>query len=290
MDKIKDIKDKISSIKRIQKITKTMEMVSISKMKKTKERMVNFKQYFNTINSIIINTLSTYLDYDSLFLKKEEEYLENSVGFIILTTSKGLCGGLNNSLLRSAIDRIRLWTNSNKDVFIFIVGKKGYSFFSQLGYKVITAFDYLDEYLKIEDMFGFINIVVNTFCDKKVDSIYMLYNRYVNNVSSKVCLKRILPLLNLNKNKKLYNNELWTYLYEPNSRVVLDTLLENYIYFQIYQGLIENIACEQVFRRLSMKSATDNTFNILKDIQLIFNKIRQSSITQELTEIMCGVN
>ncbi|ATW01889.1 ATP synthase F1 subunit gamma [Candidatus Legionella polyplacis] len=289
MDRIKSIKDQISSIKRIQKITKAMEMVSISKMKKTKERMVNFKQYFDSINSIIVNILNICLDYKSIFLKKIK-YLENNIGLIILTTSKGLCGGLNNSLLRNAIDRIKLWINSNKDVSIFIVGKKGCNFFNQLNYKVIAVFDYLEESLRIEDIFSFIDIVVDIFRSKEIDSVYMLYNTYINNVSSKICLKRVLPLLNSNKNKRQYNSKLWTYLYEPNSKIVLDTLLENYIYCQIYQGLIENIACEQVFRRFSMKSATDNTLNILKDIQLKFNKIRQSSITQELAEIMCGVN
>lgn len=281
----KEIRTKIHSIKNTQKITRAMEMVAASKMRKVQERMRRAQPYAKKILNVIGHLAKARPEYLHPFLAQRE--IKN-VGFLIVTTDRGLCGGLNINLLKTALRDIKKWKEKGAEINLSIVGTKGESFFKRVGGRVLAQADHLGDTPSASDLIGVVQVMLTAYMEGKIDALYLCSNEFVNTMRQEPRVQQILPIVPSTEEALSHH---WDYLYEPdNAKELLDVLLTRYIESQVYRGVLENIACEQAARMVAMKSATENAADLINDLQLIYHKARQSAITRELTEIVAGAS
>ena len=282
----KEIRTKIASIKNTQKITRAMEMVAASKMRKTQDRMRESKPYATKIYNVVRHIARANSEYRHSFMNEREI---KRVGLIVVTSDRGLCGGLNANLLRETIRGIRQWQHEGKEVDLCVVGRKGQAFFKRVGGRVIASVDQLGDKPGIKDLIGVVKVMIDAFYAGEIDALDVVYNEFINTMTQKPTIKQLLPLPTAEEDSKTLGHH-WDYIYEPDAKELLDALLERYIELQVYQSVVENIACEQAAKMIAMKSATDNASDLLKEFHLAYNKARQAAITQELAEIVGGAD
>ena len=282
----KEIRTKIASIKNTQKITRAMEMVAASKMRKTQERMRASKPYASKIYDVVKHIARANSEYHHPFMGRREI---KRIGMIVVTSDRGLCGGLNANLLRETIGTMRPWHNEGKEVDLCVIGRKGQAFFKRVGGRVVASVDQLGDTPGVKDLIGAVKVMLDAFYQGEIDALHVVYNEFVNTMTQKPTVKQLLPLPIAEEDCNTLGHY-WDYIYEPDAKELLDDLLERYIELQVYQAVVENIACEQAAKMIAMKSATDNAGDLIKEFQLAYNKARQAAITQELAEIVSGAD
>jgi len=282
----KEIRSKIASIKNTQKITRAMEMVAASKMRKTQDKMRASKPYASKIYDVVKHIARATSEYRHPFMEKRET---KRIGIIVVTSDRGLCGGLNVNLLRETVNFMRSWHTQGKEIDLCVIGRKGQAFFKRTGGRVIASVDHLGDTPGIKDLIGVVKVMLDAFYRNEIDALHVVYNEFVNTMTQKPIIKPLLPLPISEEDSKLLGHH-WDYIYEPDAKELLDELLERYIELQVYQAVVENIACEQAAKMIAMKSATDNAGELIKEFQLAYNKARQAAITQELAEIVGGAD
>lgn len=278
----KEVKGKIKSVENTQKITKAMEMVAASKMRKAQERVEAARPYAEKISRTIGHLSHANPDFEHPFMVKREA---KRVGMIVISTDRGLCGGLNINLFRKVLGELRHWEKQNVPVDLVVVGRKAASFFRRL--KDIKAeVQDLGDAPKLEDLIGTIKVMLDDYRESSVDRVFLMSNEFVNTMTQKPEVQQLLPVEGGDGDKEL--PDYWDYIYEPDAGDLLEDILVRYIEAQVYQGVVENVACEMAARMVAMKSASDNAGEIIDDLQLQYNKARQAAITQELGEIVAG--
>lgn len=280
----KEIRTKIASVKNTQKITKAMEMVATSKMRKTQERMAASRPYSETIRKVISHIAKGSIGYKHPFLTERDI---KKVGYLVVSTDRGLCGGLNINLFKATLNEFKTWKDKDVSVELGLVGSKGVSFYQNLGLNVRSQVTGLGDNPEMECIVGAVNEMINAFRNGEVDAVYVAYNRFENTMSQKPVIAQLLPLPKLDDDE-LDTKGSWDYIYEPNPQVLLDSLLVRYLETQVYQAVVDNLASEQAARMVAMKAATDNAGTLIDELQLVYNKARQASITNELNEIVAG--
>jgi len=284
MSGAKEIRSKIASIKNTQKITRAMEMVAASKMRKTQDRVRASKPYATKIYDVVRHIARASSEYRHPFMVEREI---KRVGIIVITSDRGLCGGLNANLLREAMVHTRQWHGESKEVDICVIGRKGQAFFRRVGGRVVASVDQLGDAPSVQDIIGAVKVMMDAFYQGEIDALHVIYNEFVNTMTQTPTLKQLLPLPISEDDAKALDHH-WDYIYEPDAKELLDDLLFRYIELQVYQAVVENIACEQAAKMMAMKNATDNAGDLIKEFQLAYNKARQAAITQELAEIVGG--
>lgn len=285
MSSTKEIRNKIKSIQNTKKITKAMEMVAASKMKKVQDSMTKSRPYSDKIKNVIKNVGEGVLEYKHPYIVDREE---KNIGVIIISTDKGLCGGLNVNLFKHFMKHVLEFNNKKVGIKAVLVGKKAEIFAKRIGLNVVGSILNLGDRPQVSDLLGLIKIVIDLYASKQIDSVYILYNKFINTMSQKPVYEKLIPI-----QKKVFGDDdnkkkLWDYLYEPEPEKLLELLMKRYIESLVYQSVVENIACEQAARMVAMKSATDNAGELIDTFKLMYNKARQASITQELSEIVAG--
>jgi F-type H+-transporting ATPase subunit gamma len=281
----KEIRTKIRSIKNTQKITRAMEMVAASKMRKAQERMRHAKPYAKKILQVIGHLAKGHPEYRHPYLQEREV---KRIGLIVVTSDRGLCGGLNTTLLRTAIKHIKQWKEESSEISLCLIGSKGEAFFKRIGGNVLAQADHLGDAPTVVNLIGVVKVMLDAYLDNRIDALYICSNEFINTMKQEPNMQRLLPVVP-STNEKLQHY--WDYIYEPdNARELLDKLLTRYIESQVYRGVIENIACEQAARMIAMKNATENASDLISDLQTVYNKARQAAITRELTEIVAGAS
>jgi F-type H+-transporting ATPase subunit gamma len=279
----KEIRTKISSIKSTQKITKAMEMVATSKMRKAQDRMRASRPYAEKMLQVIRHLAKASPEYHHSFLATEREV--KRVGYIVVSSDRGLCGGLNANLFRKLVSEIRQHRDNGVDAMFCTIGNKALGFFRRFGGKVEAQVTHLGDKPHIEDLIGTVKVMLNAFEQGEIDAIYIAYNEFVNTMTQQPTIRQLVPI---QAEEDGPTGPIWDYIYEPDARLVLDNLLTRYIESLVYQAAVENGACEQAARRVAMKAATDNAGGLIDELQLVYNKARQAAITQELSEIVSG--
>lgn len=280
----KEIRSKISSIKNTQKITRAMEMVAASKMRKTQDSLFAAKPYADKIYEVVKHLARANSEYRHPFMEVRDV---KRAGILVITSDRGLCGGLNANLLRDCIRTMQQWKQQGIEVDVGVVGKKGQAFFSRTGGNIIGSIANLGDKVAVKDIIGIVKIMLEAFYSGQIDSLHIVYNEFINTMTQKPRVKQLLPLPVSTQDEDSLAHH-WDYIYEPDARELLDALLERYIEVQVYESVVENIACEQAAKMIAMKSATDNAGELIKEFQLAYNKARQAAITQELAEIVGG--
>lgn len=279
----KEIRTKIKSIKNTQKITKAMEMVAASKMRKAQERMESTRPYAEKIKKVIGHLSMAHPEYHHPYLEIREQV--RRVGFIVISTDRGLCGGLNINLFKKAISSIREWQNHGAEIDLCIVGSKASAFFRRFGANIAAQVTQLGDRPHLSDIIGTVGVMLQNYEAGKIDRLYLVENQFVNTMVQRPKLTQLLPVEKIEDESLKHH---WDYIYEPEAKVVLDELLKRYVESQVYQGVVENVACEMASRMVAMKSASDNAGSLINDLQLAYNKARQAAITQEISEIVSG--
>ena len=280
----KEILNKIRSVKNMQKITSAMEMVAASKIKKAQDQMNASVPYADRIRRVISHLGEANPDYKHPFLNQREI---NRVGIIVIATDRGLCGGLNVNLFKKVISEIATYQKENIEVDLVLVGAKAVQFFKRLGGNVLATATHLGDQPKVNDLIGAIKIMLDSYNDEKIDKLLIAHNEFVSTMSQKPEIKTLLPVATLEEDDDSLQSH-WDYIYEPDAIDLLDGVLMRYIESQVYRGATENFACEMAAKMVAMKSATDNAGDIIDKLQLVYNKARQASITQEISEIVGG--
>ncbi|MDG2061802.1 MAG: F0F1 ATP synthase subunit gamma [SAR86 cluster bacterium] len=279
----KEVRNQIASIGNTQKITSAMEKVAASKMKKTELRMAKGRPYRERMLEVISHLANGQPEYKPTFMNEREV---KNVAIIVITSDKGLCGGLNANLFRQVTRFTKDLSEEGKKVSFCLIGTKGRAFFKSYGGKIISATEKLGDNPSLEELLGAIKVLLDSFVEGEVDQIYLASNKFVNTMTQNPTVDQLVPLVREETEKKPQH---WDYLYEPDdSRAILDSLMSRYIESLVYQGLVENIACEQAAKMVAMKSATDNAGDLIDELQLVYNNARQAAITQELSEIVGG--
>lgn len=278
----KEIRTKIKSVKNTQKITRAMEKVAMSKMRKAQDRMAASRPYAEKIRRTLGHLAQANLEYKHPFTVEREA---KTVLFTIVSSDRGLCGGLNMNVFRSVVREIRSWQAKGAEVQFVLVGNKAISFFRRMGGKVIATASQLGDRPHLEQLLGIIKVATDAYRDGSVDRIYLVSNSFVNTMTQKPTVAQLLPLEPVSSEGLLDH---WDYIYEPASDVLMDAVLMRYLEAQVYGAVIENSACEQSARMVAMKAATDNAGKIVGQLQLAYNKARQANITKELAEIVGG--
>lgn len=285
MPGVKEIRVKIASFKSTQKITKAMEMVAASKMRKAQERMRATRPYAEKIRRVIGHLRHANPDYKHPFMIERPA---KSVGFIIISTDRGLCGGLNVNLFKATLAAIRDWQNQGADVSLCLIGSKGVQFFRRLGnVKTLATVTHLGDRPHVADLIGTVKVMLDLYQEGKLDRVFVVNNEFVNTMSQKPVVRQLLPVAPADADESKLQR-LWDYIYEPSAAELLEGVLMRYIESQVYQGAVENVACEMAARMVAMKSATDNAGKLIEELQLIYNKARQAAITKEISEIVGG--
>lgn len=282
MPGVKEIRIKIASFKSTQKITKAMEMVAASKMRKAQDRMRATRPYAQKIRRVIGHLRLANPDYKHPFMVEREA---KSVGFIVISTDRGLAGGLNVNLFKSALAAMREWQNKGVDVSMCLIGSKGVQFFRRLNVQTLATVTHLGDRPHAADLIGTVKVMLDQYREGKLDRLFLIHNEFINTMSQKPVVRQLLPVVTEDEDKL---QKLWDYIYEPSAADLLDGVLMRYIESQVYQGAVENVACEMAARMVAMKSATDNAGKLIEELQLIYNKARQAAITKEISEIVGG--
>ena len=282
MSSEKEIRGKISSIKNTQKITKAMEMVAASKMRRAQERMAASQPYAEKIRNAISHVACAHLEYRHPYFDRRDDV--KTVGMIIVSTDRGLCGGLNINLFKNALSLMRDWQQRGAKIEICTIGGKAARFFSRYA-AIVSQVAHLGDAPRIEDMIGTVKVMLDAYDEGRIDRLFLVENQFVNTMTQN---SRTLQLLPIEPSDDEQMKHTWDYIYEPDATEVLSTMLKRYIESQIYQAVVENIACEMAARMVAMKSASENAGELISDLQLAYNKARQAAITQELSEIVGG--
>jgi len=278
----KEIRTQIASIKNTRKITSAMEMVAASKMRRAQNRMGETRPYAEKMRNVIGHLYHAHPEYRHSFMLEREV---KRIGYIIVSSDRGLCGGLNNNLFRLLLKDLKEHTDAGKEVSFCTIGSKALGFFGRFGGNLMSQAAQLGDIPHIEDLIGTVKVMLDAYAAGEIDSIYIAYNKFVNTMTQDPSIEKLVPITS-ELNKELRHH--WDYIYEPNSKDVLDNLLSRYIESLVYQSVVENNACEQSARMVAMKAASDNAGDIINELQLIYNKARQAAITQEISEIVGG--
>ena len=283
----KEIKVQIASIGNTQKITSAMEKVAVSKMKKTQEKMLKGRPYRDRMLSVISHLANGQPEYKPTYMEERDP---KKIAIIVVSSDKGLCGGLNANLLREVTRFAASESSSGREVSYSLIGTKAQSFFRSFGGNVISATEKLGDEPSIEQLVGSMKILLDSFAEGEIDKVYLASNRFVNTMTQQPEVAQLLPLGRIeNEDEGKQEGPRWDYIYEPDdSRMLMDGLMERYIESLLYQAVIENIACEQAAKMVAMKSATDNAGALIDELQLVYNNARQAAITQEISEIVAG--
>jgi F-type H+-transporting ATPase subunit gamma len=281
----KEIRVKIASFKSTQKITKAMKMVAASKMRKAQDRMRASRPYAEKIRRVIGHLRHANPDYKHPYMIERPA---KSVGFIIISTDRGLCGGLNVNLFKTTLAAMRDWQKQGAEVSLCIIGAKAVQFFRRLGgVKTLATVTHLGDRPHVADLIGTVKVMLDLYTEGKVDRLFLVNNVFVNAMTQRPVVRQLLPVQpEAEDESKL--QKLWDYIYEPSAADLLDNVLMRYLESQVYQGAVENVACEMAARMVAMQSATDNAGKLIEELQLIYNKARQAAITKEISEIVGG--
>ncbi len=282
MANAKEIRTQIKSIRNTAKITKAMEMVAAAKMRKAQERMEASRPYAEHIRTVIGHLMQARPDYRHPFMVEREA---KRVGYIIVSTDRGLCGGLNANLFRRTLRELREWRDKGVEVELCLVGRKAAQFFRRLDVNIVASLQDLGDIPRVQDLIGAIQVMLNEYSDGSLDRLFLVHNEFVNTMSQKPVTLTLLPAQTQDA-EELQTH--WDYIYEPSSTELVEQVLTRYIESQVYRGAVENVACEMAARMVAMKSATDNAGKLIDGLQLAYNKARQAAITQELAEIVGG--
>jgi F-type H+-transporting ATPase subunit gamma len=284
MSSAKEIRNKIGSVNSTQKITKAMEMVAASKMRRSQDAMEASRPYAETIRKVIGHVANASLEYRHPYLEERET---KHVGYIIVSTDRGLCGGLNINLFKKAMTDMQNWSEKGAEVELAIIGSKATAFFNNSGAKVAAQVTGLGDSPSLEDLIGSVSVMLKKYDEGELDRLYLMFNKFVNTMVQEPTIDQLLPLPK-SDSEEMQREHSWDYIYEPEPQALLVALLLRYLESQVYQGVVESLACEQAARMIAMKAATDNASNLIEDLELVYNKARQATITQELSEIVSG--
>ena len=279
----KEIRTKIKSIENTQKITRAMEMVAASKMRRAQERMRAARPYAAKMRNVIAHLAQASLEYKHSYTQEREA---KRVGFIIISSDRGLCGGLNINLFRSAVNELSTWQDKRVEVDVTVIGRKALAFFRRFSPTIVSEVTQLGDAPQFADLIGAIKVMLDAYSEGRIDRLFVVHNRFVSTMFQEPQVEQLLPIRAVAPEEALKAH--WDYLYEPDAHAVVDALMTRYIESLVYQGVVENIACEMAARMVAMKSATDNAGNLIDELQLVYNKARQAAITQEIAEIVSG--
>jgi F-type H+-transporting ATPase subunit gamma len=282
MSGAKEIKGKIGSIKNTQKITSAMEMVAASKMKKAQDRMASSRPYAETMRKVIGHIARGSLEYRHPYLEEREV---KRVGYVVISSDRGLCGGLNANEFKAVANDVQKYVDAGVEVDFAAIGTKSIGFFNRFGGQVVAAKSGLGDAPSVSDVVGSVRVMLDAYNEGKIDRLFVVYNKFVNTMTQEPTIDQLLPL------PKAESEDLsgkWDYIYEPDPRALLETLMVRFVESQVYQGVVENAASEQAARMVAMKAATDNAGDLIDELQLVYNKARQAAITQEISEICAG--
>jgi F-type H+-transporting ATPase subunit gamma len=280
----KEIRSKIASVKNMQKITSAMEKVAASKIRKAQKQMEASRPYAERIRRVVGHLAHANPDYKHPYLTEREV---SRVGYIVISTDRGLCGGLNANLFKCMIGEITDWQEKGIKVDLSLVGAKAVAFFRRLGGKVLGTATHLGDKPGVNELIGSIKVMLDAYGDGKIDRLFLVHNVFVNSMTQKPEVKQLLPASGIGRDDEDLQAH-WDYIYEPDAGELLDDVLMRYIESQVYRGAVENFACEMAAKMMAMKSATDNAGDIIEGLQLKYNKARQAAITQEISEIVGG--
>ncbi len=295
----KEIRTQISSIKNTQKITSAMEMVAASKMRRAQDRMSASRPYAEKMIEVVHHLANAHTEYKHPFLLERDV---QRVGYIVVSSDRGLCGGLNTNVFKETVASMKKWHEKDKEIDVCVIGSKASAFFKRIGGNVISHAEHLGDDPSIEDLIGSVKVMLDAYNEGKIDRLFVVFNKFVNTMTQQPIVAQMLPIgpsqRENDQQEKYYEvsedeatdgrKHHWDYLYEPDAQTVIDALLMRYIESLVYQGVVENVACEMAARMVAMKSATDNAGDMIDDLQLVYNKARQAAITQELSEIVAG--
>lgn len=279
----KEIRGKIASVKNTQKITRAMEMVATSKMRKAQDQMKRSRPYADKILQVIGHLANAHPEYRSSFMEAREEI--KSIGIIVVSSDRGLCGGLNNNLFRDLLKQMQAWEAEGKSIELCVIGTKAATFFKRIGGKIVAETSHLGDTPTLESLIGTVKVMLDAYEEGRIDQLMLSYNQFVNTMTQAPNSEQLLPLV-AEASEELQHH--WDYLYEPDAKEVLDQLMMRYIEAWVYRSAVENLACEQAARMVAMKSASDNASTVIDQLELDYNKARQAAITQEISEIVGG--
>lgn len=280
----KEIRSKIKSVENTRKITRAMEMVAASKMRKAQERMRAARPYAEKIRNVAAHLSRANPEYKHPFLVKRETI--KNVGLIVITSDKGLCGGLNTNLLRLAVNKMKSWEAQGQKIAVCAIGNKGFGFMTRVGASIKSHLTGLGDTPHIEKLIGAVKVMLDAYIAGEIDAIYLSYNSFINTMKQEPKVEQLLPLSG--EGLQAPSGVTWDYIYEPDARVVVDELLVRYIESLVYNAVTENQASEQSARMVAMKAASDNAKNVISELKLVYNKARQAAITKEISEIVGG--
>lgn len=278
----KEIKKKIGSVKNTQKITSAMQMVAASKMRRTQERMREGKPYSERIRAVIGHLANSNPEYKHVFMQARDV---RRIGYIVVSTDKGLCGGLNVNLFRTLVRDMAQWHNQGVEIDLALIGNKAASFFRSVGGNVVAALSGISEVPTVHELIGGIRVMLTAFEEGRIDRLYVVSNDFVNTMTQSPKIRQLLPLDALDDTSFKHR---WDYLYEPEARPLIEGLVKRFVESQVYQAVVENHACEQAAKMIAMKNATENAAKLIDELTLIYNNARQAAITQEIAEIVGG--
>ena len=279
---LKEIHTQIGSIQNTRKITKAMEMVAAAKMRKAQDRMNASRPYAEKMHEVVGHVASGHLEYKHPFTQERENV--KRVGYIIISSDRGLCGGLNTNLFKAAFTSIAEWKEKDVEVDIAAFGNKAITAFKRYG--LVAENGNLGDKPSLDDLVGTIKVMLDAYHDGKIDRLFLVENKFVNSMTQKPGVTQLVPVV-ASDDKELVGHH-WDYIYEPESKEVIDALMQRYIESLVYQGVVENIACEMSARMVAMKASTDNAGKIIDELKLVYNRVRQAAITQEISEIVAG--
>ena len=282
MANLKEIRTKIGSVKNTQKITKAMEMVAASKMRRTQLRMEETRPYADKIRTVIGHLYKANPEYRHPFLEEREA---KRIGFIVVTTDRGLCGGLNVNTFRMLLKEMKAWRDKDVEIDLCLIGAKGVQFFRRCDVNVVGAATHIGEDPKVADLVGAIKIMLDAYIEGRIDRLFLVHNDFVNTMTQQPNINTLIPVEAVDAEDLPRH---WDYIYEPDAVELLDSVLMRYIESQVYRATVENVACEMAAKMVAMKSATDNAGKLIDQLQLDYNKARQAAITQEISEIVGG--
>jgi len=278
----KEIRTQIRSIQNTQKITRAMEMVAGSKMRKAQDRMQAARPYAEKMRNVISHVAAANSEYKHPFLIEREV---KRAGVIVVSTDRGLCGGLNTNEFRRLVETLDEWREQSIETDFCVIGNKAAMFFKRFGMNIVAQATHLGDTPAIDDLIGTIKVMLDAYMDGTIDRLFLVYNQFENSMTQRPVVEQLLPR---EPSEEEQVRHYWDYIYEPDAKNVLDNLLTRYIESLVYQGVVENVACEQAARMVAMKAATDNAGELIDELTLVYNKARQASITQELSEIVAG--
>jgi len=279
----KEIRSKIKSVQNTQKITKAMEMVAASKMRKAQERMRAARPYAEKMRIVLSHLAQAHCEYKHSYLQERNDV--KRVGYIVISTDRGLCGGLNTNMLKAAVNEMASWHEKGVEIDLCPIGRKAATFFARYKGNIVASTSNLGDQPSNQELIGTVKVMLDAYDEGRIDRLFLVSNEFVNTMTQKPNILQLIPATGEIDTKLEHH---WDYMYEPDTKPIIDALMMRFIESQVYQGVVENIACEMSARMIAMKSATDNAADLIKELQTVYNKARQASITQEISEIVAG--